>query len=120
MLAVFGIVRREELVRLYHVITLFEADVVVENFRGMDEIFFDTRTVHAGDDVWELERAEMDIPETYEYMGETKSIENFLEETWTTGMIVIHDDTIVFEEYFLGSDESSRHISWSVAKSADT
>ena len=32
-------------------------------------------------------------------------------------MIVIHDDAIVYEEYFLGHAESYRHISWSVAKS---
>lgn len=117
VLFVFGIVRREELTRLYHVIALFEPDVVVENFRGMDEIFFDTRTVHAGDDVWELDYNETALPETYEYDGETKSIDEFLEETWTTGMIVIYDDAVVYEEYFLGGDEASRHISWSVAKS---
>ncbi|MBN1881218.1 MAG: serine hydrolase [Deltaproteobacteria bacterium] len=117
VLIVFGILHREELVRLYHVIVLFEPDVVVENFRGMDAIFFDTRTVHAGDDVWELERAETVLPDTYEYNGGTKSIDDFLEETWTTGMIVIVDDAIVYEEYFLGGDETSRHISWSVAKS---
>ena len=117
VLIVFGIARREELVRLYNVIVLFEPDVVVENFRGMDEIFFDTRTVHAGDDVWELDYTKTVLPETYEYDGDVKSIDAFLEETWTTGMIVIYDDAIVYEEYFLGGDETSRHISWSVAKS---
>ena len=116
-LIVFGLIRREELVRLYNVIVLFESDVVVENFRGMDEIFFDTRTVHAGDDVWELDYNETALPETYEYNGDVKSINEFLEETWTTGMIVISDDVVVYEEYFLGGDETSQHISWSVAKS---
>jgi len=108
---------RQELVRLYNVIVLFEPNVVVENFRGMDQIFFDTKTVHAGDDVWVLDRAEAALPETYEYNGETKSIDEFLGKTWTTGMIVIYDDAIVYEEYFLGGDETARHISWSVAKS---
>ena len=32
-------------------------------------------------------------------------------------MIVIHKDEIVYENYWLGNNETKKHISWSVAKS---
>ncbi len=110
-----GIFNRQ-LTRLYHVITLFEPDVVVENFRHMDRMF-DHRVVHRGGPPHVFERAPASLPPIYTYREEDKAVREFLEETWTTGLIVIHDDRIVYEEYFLGNTEASKCISWSVCKS---
>lgn len=102
--------------RLYNVITLFEPDVLVENFRSMDRTF-DYRVVHRGGTPHVFERAPESLPQLYAYGGAEKQVGEFLDATWTTGFIVIHDGKIVYEDYRLGNTEASRCISWSVGKS---
>jgi CubicO group peptidase (beta-lactamase class C family) len=106
----------QRIARLYNVITLFEPDVVVENFRSMDRMF-DYRVVHRGGTPHVFERAPGSLPQLYAYEGRDKQVAEFLETTWTTGLIVIHNDKIVYEDYRLGNTEASRCISWSVGKS---
>lgn len=110
-----GIFNRQ-LIRLYHVITLFEPDRVVRNFRGMERMF-DYRVVHRGGPPHVFERAPGSLPLIYTHRGNTATVREFLEATWTTGLIVIHDKKIVLEEYYLGNTEASKWISWSVCKS---
>lgn len=102
--------------RVYQVLTLFESENIVENFRSMDHIF-DSKPVHRGDEVNVLKKIKGRLPETYYYQGEEKSIQSFLEETWTTGFVVLKDGKIYYEEYFLGNEEDTKVISWSVSKS---
>ncbi len=102
--------------RVYQVITLFESENIVENFRSMDQIF-DIKTVRSGDEVNVLKNIPGELPETYYYQGEEKYIQDFLEETWTTGFIILKDGQIFYEEYFLGNEEDTKVISWSVSKS---
>jgi CubicO group peptidase (beta-lactamase class C family) len=116
VLVILGLFYRKELTRLYHVITLFEPNVIVDNFRNMDTMF-DYRTVHRGETVFELTDKKRALPDTYVYEGETKSTAEFIDETWTTGLIVLKGDTVAFEKYYLGNDRNSKAISWSVAKS---
>ncbi len=104
------------IVRLYRVITLFEPHGVVENFRTMDRMF-ESRVIHRGGPPYVFERAPGNLPEIYSYNGSTRRVKEFLDATWTTGLIVIHDDKILFEEYYRGNTESSRCISWSMGKS---
>lgn len=117
VLVMLGLVYRKELTRLYHVVTLFEPGVVVENFRNMDTIFGYYRTVHRGEAILELKEEKRALPGTYTYEGKEKSIAEFIDETWTTGLIVLNGDTVTFEEYYRGNDAGSKAISWSVAKS---
>lgn len=97
-------------------ITLFSEEYRVENFRNMDEIF-PSVWISAPAENFTFARDPRDLPETFTYQGETRALETFLERTVTTGFLVVHEDTIVSEAYFLGSDESSLHTSWSMAKS---
>jgi len=106
----------QRIARLYNVITLFEPDVVVENFRSMDRMF-DHRVVHRGGPPHVFERSPGSLPQLYVHEGRDKQVAEFLETTWTTGLIVIHDGKIVYEDYRLGNTEASRCISWSVGKS---
>lgn len=110
-------VKRAELVRLYNVITLFDEDKIVENFRHMDRSF-NTRPVRRGGEVFEFAQgAPMELPDSFTWKGKTFETGPFLERTGTSGLIVIKDDAIRYEKYFLGNDESTRWISWSMAKS---
>ncbi len=110
-----GIFNRQ-LTRLYRVITLFEPDRVVENFRTMDRMF-DYRVVNRGGIPHVFERAPGSLPQIYTHKDKTSTVKEFFETTWTTGLIVIHDKKIIFEEYYLDNTEASKCISWSVCKS---
>ncbi len=102
--------------RLQHTMTLFDSNVIAENFRTMGDTYT-FRTIHKGPETFNFKHAESKLPESYIYKGEKKSTSKFLERFSTTGFIVIKDDTILFEKYYKGNNESSKAISWSVAKS---
>ncbi len=110
-----GLLGSGRIIRLYRVITLFDSDKIVENFRSMGETL-DSRVIHRGGEVFEFRRAERALPETYVFGGAAKKIAPFMERTGTTGIVVVRDDTILHERYYLGNTETSKAISWSVAK----
>ena len=57
------------------------------------------------------------LPETFEHEGQTFDMMDFLDSSYTQGFLVIQNDTIVYENYWRGLNETKRHISWSMAKS---
>jgi len=97
-------------------VTLYSEDVRVENFRSMHEIFPSTKVPSAGP-AWSFTHAPKDLPDTYSFESEERSLAAFLDNTETTGLIVIRDGAIAHEEYRLGAGESSLFTSFSVAKS---
>ena len=107
----------DDVQRLRFVLSLYEEDYIVENFRDMDRVF-PTGVVHKGEYTHEFPREEgFELPETFEFNGETQNVADFLESTWTTGLVVLKDGAIVYEKYYRGNTEDSLCISWSVAKS---
>lgn len=114
---VVGRVVWRRLRRLYRVIHLFDPDRIVGNFLGMDKIF-PTKTVHKPAQPYHLKRgAVMVLPESFVVDGVRMNSAEFLTHTVTTGLLVLKNDQIVFEQYYQGHSETTRHISWSVAKS---
>jgi len=105
-----------EIARVYHVIRLFDADRIVGNFRAMDNMF-QTVPVRRADKAHEMKHALRDLPSTYQYKGGARNVAAFLDETWTTGLIVLQDGDIAHEQYYRGNNAQSKTISWSVAKS---
>jgi CubicO group peptidase (beta-lactamase class C family) len=57
------------------------------------------------------------LPESFDFNGQSYESTKYLKDSWTTGFLVIQNDSIVFEDYYLGNTESTRNISWSMAKS---
>lgn len=87
------------------------------NFRSAAETF-PSYTLKASNTALPFSRRDdITLPETYSYNGETRSLADLLERTYTTGFLVAVDDTILSESYFLGERESDRHIMFSVSKS---
>jgi CubicO group peptidase (beta-lactamase class C family) len=116
LVALTGIWNAKRLIRVYQVMTLFESDKIVENFRTMGEMF-DCRAVYHGEEDFSFKRNLRDLPEIYEFKGGSKNIEGYLKQTNTTGLLVLRDDTLLFENYYNGNGPESKAISWSVAKS---
>ena len=96
--------------------TLFSEGRRVENFRNMDAVFPHLPVARAGA-VWRFSRDRRPLPETYAHEGERRDLGAFLDRTQTTGLLVVHDGAITYEDYRLGADERAQFTSWSVAKS---
>ena len=102
--------------RVHKIKTLYDKDKIVYNFVNMDKIF-PSRNIKASDKPKSIKRNIKTLPETFSFEGQTKNLQEYLDYFWSDGMIVIHKDEIVYENYWLGNNESKKHISWSVAKS---
>ena len=106
----------EKLVRLNNVNTLFSEELIVSNFSNMDKAFFNV-PVPSGGEVEPWEKELKDLPLTFDSAIGTKNLQEWLEESRTTSLVVIQDGKIAFEEYYLGTKPDDLRVSWSVAKS---
>jgi len=102
--------------RLKRVTTLFEADNIVHNFSNMDEVLF-SRPLEATGTPHDWPEAPEVLPNAVMIDGQASDLTEFLEDTQTTSLLVIHDGDILFEEYYLGTGPDDLRISWSMAKS---
>ena len=102
--------------RVNKLVHLYDPENIAWNFRNMHNIY-DARTVTCSDEPFHFEASQYKLPDTFPYKGKQVPILDFLEQYWTTGFIVIKDDAIVYENYWLGYSEDSLCISWSMAKS---
>lgn len=96
--------------------TLFSDETRVENFRNFHTLF-PSEAADTGDNVWQFDRNIQSLPDTFSFNGEERSVAGFLDETWTTGLSIAVDGTIVAEEYYRGYDSASLPTSFSMAKS---
>ena len=97
-------------------VTLFSESHRGENFRAMDRVF-PARVVPRAGDVWAFDRAPAPLTKTYTFEGETRDLASFIDQTETTGLLVVHRGAITHEDYRQGADETSPFTSWSMAKS---
>ena len=106
---VIGVWKREELVRVWNVITIFDEDRIVQNFSNMNAAFL-TTTLPRGDG-----------PVTPFSQGDTLALspaaQDWIEEHRLTSLLVLKDGEIAYEGYFQGTGADDRRISWSLAKS---
>ncbi len=102
--------------RLLHVNSLFEAEYIINNFLTMEEAF-PVNTIKASGSPHHFTKGQMDLPKSISYGDHDMSTSKYLKDTWTTGLLILHQDSIKHESYYLGHSETQTHISWSVAKS---
>ena len=109
VLAAVAVWKREEIVRLNAVLTLFDEDRIVGNFSAMDQAFL-TRPVPRGDGpVAPLPQgAAMTLP---------PGAYDWIKARHVTALMVLKDGQIRHESYYLGTGPEDRRISWSLAKS---
>lgn len=104
-----GLWKREEVTRLLAVNSLFSEGEIVHNFSNMNAAFR-TLPVAKGDTAISVlpVGAEMTLP-----AGANK----WIEDRAVTSLLVLEGGEIRHQSYHLGTDETDRRISWSVAKS---
>jgi CubicO group peptidase (beta-lactamase class C family) len=78
-----------------------------------------TEPIPRGDGpVLELPRAERDLDSfRFEFQGEAFSFQQFLESTFTDGLLVLHEGSVLFEGYWGALKPSDTHLLMSVSKS---
>ncbi|MFT6408542.1 MAG: CubicO group peptidase (beta-lactamase class C family) [Arenicella sp.] len=89
---------------------------IAKNFRTMSSILPNKvvrKAKSSSDFVEQLQPLELD----FEFAGSTKSLDRFLDESSTTGLLVLKDGVIRHEQYRNGGSRESLFTSWSVAKS---
>ncbi len=93
-----------------------DADINTLTFHNIDEIF-ETRKVQKAGPVWEIPQKSAPLNFTYVFEGNTIPAAEFAERTYTNALLIIRDDKIVFERYLNQTDENTRFLSMSMAKS---
>jgi CubicO group peptidase (beta-lactamase class C family) len=116
LLAISAFVYRQELNQLYQTAHLFDEETIVHNFQHIDEIF-PTAEIKGGGKVVPFERGRYELPTSFTYKQTTFNTEEFLEDTATTGLLILHNDVLTLERYHLGHTAETPHIAWSVSKS---
>lgn len=92
-------------------------DIAVNTFRNIDRLF-PTRTVRHGDNAYPLRNSDKALGNFRFKSGDNEyDLYDYLAIGRVSGLLVISDDEIVFEKYFLGNDENTRWMSMSVVKS---
>jgi len=102
---------------VWRAIHFFDKEVIVENFT----------TINRNWKTLEIKRPvvpyifpkghQMNLPEAFSYKTKTFNSKDYLDSSFTTGFLILQDDSLTFEKYYLGNTDTTRHISWSLAKS---
>ncbi|WP_073957326.1 serine hydrolase [Thalassospira sp. TSL5-1] len=95
---------------------MFSPDLNFLTFQHMNQMFA-TRTVKAGDHVWQLPEKPVSLEGDYTLNGKTVSLDGYLEAVYTNALVVVKDGAIVYETYRNGSTPDTRFMTFSVAKS---
>ncbi len=115
-LAIVAGVYSTELKQLYMVVNLFKPDVIVHNFSNMQEVM-PTKLIERAGSVRALDHSPQGLPKTFTFKGQEFNLDTFLTDTQSTALLVVKDETITFENYYLGTQPSDLRASWSMAKS---
>jgi CubicO group peptidase (beta-lactamase class C family) len=116
LVGVVALFNLERIQRLHTTITLFDEDVVVHNFSHLKDLV-PTLEIKSPGTAFTFSRDERPLPERFIYRDQPRTVTDYLQRTTTTALLVIRDDAITYENYFLGTSQNDYRISWSVAKS---
>ncbi|MBI1200443.1 MAG: serine hydrolase [Phenylobacterium sp.] len=87
-----------------------------DGYRAMETIYR-VNTIHRGETVHALPRADRQIDPTFEVGGKSYTVDSFMAANRMSGVLVIKDGRIVLERYAMGRKPDDRWTSFSVAKS---
>jgi CubicO group peptidase (beta-lactamase class C family) len=87
-----------------------------DGYRAIETIYR-VNTIHRGDKVHPLPKAERQIDPTFEVGGKSYTVDSFMAANRMSGVLVLKDGRIVLERYAMGRKPEDRWTSFSVAKS---
>lgn len=107
-----------KIMRVKEVVSFFDEDKIVDNFRTLDQLVsFNELPAADTPDYFPVDTSRKVLPKNFEQDKESVGAEDYLAKTYTTGILVLQDDTITYERYFRGHTAATPQIVWSVSKS---
>ena len=103
--------------RLLFVSRLFSGTEQHEVFNRLHETLPCSRMQPSETPLQFLQGEKIELPETFEFEGKTQDLNQFLNETDTSALLVLKDGQLVYESYWLTGGPDVQWISMSVAKS---
>jgi len=103
--------------RILFATNLFGGSDQTENFRKLNS-FLPTRIIHKAAQPFTFANGStMALPKCFTNLGKSEDTAAFLAGTDTTGLLILKDDAVVFEQYWRGNTAATQWIAWSVSKS---
>ncbi|GAA0859175.1 serine hydrolase [Aliiglaciecola litoralis] len=113
---VFASLYSSNLIRLYTAVTLYDEDKITENFLTLYQNF-NANQIPASTQPFLFPEKLAQLPQTFPFDDQSINVQTFIEQSGTTGLLVIKDGNIVYEDYLRGNAQDRQHISWSMGKS---
>lgn len=110
LLALVGVLKQEEIRRLWAVNTLFDEGRIVHNFSNMGTLF-ETVPMPAPAHV------PSPLPSAPAQIALPGAVKDWIARRDVTALVVLRKGEVVFEDYYLGTGPADQRVSWSVAKS---
>lgn len=102
---------------LYISLNSFKDKNLAHTFQHTPEIQ-PTKKISKGANTFQFQKeVNGSLPDSFTFEEKSYSVKEFLEDTKTLGFLVIQDDVIKFEEYYMGGDENTLFSSNSMGKS---
>ena len=81
------------------------------------ESIFPSKTIAKSTNPYKPQENIRELNVSYKFGGKNYAMSDLLDRTFTTGILVVKNDAIVYEQYFRGNSAIARNTSWSIAKS---
>tara|TARA_S200000501_G_scaffold103026_1_gene96529 strand:- start:2263 stop:3462 length:1200 start_codon:yes stop_codon:yes gene_type:complete len=105
--------------RVYRIMHLYDEDKIANNFINMNKLFSTSEPIQPSSKAKPLPKSDkpFSLPSTFYFEDKDQDLNAALKHFKTDGLLIIKEGEVVYEEYFNGNSQTTRHISWSVAKS---
>ncbi|WP_241556970.1 serine hydrolase domain-containing protein [Marinomonas hwangdonensis] len=95
---------------------MLDSNVNTLTFRSMDQLFT-TRYVARSGPISPLIHEDRPLDFSYQFEGVSYQPEQFLDRTFTNGLLIMKDDKIVYENYRNNTSQDTHFMAWSMTKS---
>jgi len=106
------------LFRLYKLANLTNPNHIVDNFLNTEK-YLDVNIITKSPNPMAFPKKDISyqLPKTFRSRDSILNTQEFLDHTFSTGMLVLKDGNIIMEKYWRGMEESTTSFSFSIAKS---
>jgi len=112
----FYFLNRQSFTRLQMAMGMFDKENIHKNFISVDK-YFNLSVIPASSSPYIIPQGSKIVLPEYKYKGKTYTAEDYFNGVNTTAFTVLKNDSIRYERYWQNHTDTTRHISWSVAKS---
>jgi len=111
---VAAVIYYPKLKHVYMAVHFRDKDVIVENFTSVNKNW-KTREIKPPPVPYIFPKGRpINLPKTFSYKGKTYNSKQYLDSSFTTDFLVLQNDSLAFEKYYLSNNDTNRHLSFSM------